>query len=156
MAVREGIRLETDLQSDCAPLARPVLRLLDADVPVHCLRDLTRGGLASALVEIAEASGFELRIDESAIPVHETVRTICEVLGLDALHVANEGRFVALVPASHADVALKLLRDDPLAAGARQIGIVEPGVSGRVTLYSSLGTRRYLDMLSGEQLPRIC
>ena len=156
MAVREGIRLETSLESDCAPLARTVLRLLDADVPVHCLRDLTRGGLASALVEIAEASGLELEVDENKIAVAEPVRAICEILGLDVLHVANEGRFIALVPSDHAEKALEALRGDPLGADARQIGRVAEPASRRVILRSALGTRRILDMLSGEQLPRIC
>jgi hydrogenase expression/formation protein HypE len=156
MAVREGIRLETALESDCAPLARTVLRLFEAGVPIHCLRDLTRGGLASALVEIAEASGLAIQVQEDKIAVHDTVRAVCEILGLDALHVANEGRFVAFVPASHAQSALDILAGDPLSAGARQIGIVAEGEPGRVTLRSSFGTNRILDMLSGEQLPRIC
>jgi hydrogenase expression/formation protein HypE len=156
MAVRAGIRLETSLQSDCAPLARTVSRLLDAEVPVHCLRDLTRGGLASALVEIAEASGLELEVDENKIAVVEPVRAICEILGLDVLHVANEGRFIALVPSEHAETALEVLRGDALGADARQIGRVAEAASRRVILRSPLGTRRILDMLSGEQLPRIC
>jgi hydrogenase expression/formation protein HypE len=156
MAEREGIRLETNLESDCAPLARTVARLFDADVPVHCLRDLTRGGLASALVEIAEASGLELQIDESLIPVHDTVRAVCEILGLDALHVANEGRFIAMVPAPYAQRALDMLHGDPLGADARQIGVAHAGTPRRVIVRSVLGTRRILDMLSGEQLPRIC
>jgi hydrogenase expression/formation protein HypE len=156
MAVREGIRFETVLESDCACLARTVLRLFDADVRIHCLRDLTRGGLASALVEIAEASGLAFEIHEDAIRVHDSVRSVCEILGLDALHVANEGRFVAFAPPGHADRALELLHEDPLAAEARQIGIVEEGAPGAVTLRNAFGTRRILDMLSGEQLPRIC
>jgi len=156
MAVREGIRLETTLESDCAPLARTVLRLFDAGLPIHCLRDLTRGGLASALVEIAEAAGVALRIQEDRIPVHDTLRAICEILGLDALHVANEGRFIAFVPPADAERALAVLHGDPLGAGARQIGTVEEGMPGTVTLRNAFGTNRILDMLSGEQLPRIC
>src|SRR5262249_36577401 len=155
-AVREGIRLETSLESDCAPLARTVLRLLDAAVPVHCLRDLTRGGLASALVEIAEASGLELEVDENKIAVAEPVRAICEILGLDVLHAANEGRFIVFVPSDRAESALEVLRGDPLGADARQIGRVTEAASRRVILRSLLRTRRILDMLSGEQLPRIC
>jgi hydrogenase expression/formation protein HypE len=156
MAVREGIRLETTLESDCAPLAQTVLRLFDEGVPVHCLRDLTRGGLASALVEIAEASGLAFHIHEDLIPVHETVRAVCEILGLDALHVANEGRFVAFVPAGHSERVLDVLQRDPLAAGARQIGTVQEATPGLVTLRTPFGANRILDMLSGEQLPRIC
>jgi len=156
MAVREGIRLETSLESDCAPLAQMVLRLLNADVPVHCLRDLTRGGLAGALVEIAEAAGLAFQIQEDVIPVHETVRAVCEILGLDPLHVANEGRLVAFVPPDDAERALEELRRDPLGAGAQRIGTVAAGTPGSVSLRGSFGTNRILDMLSGEQLPRIC
>lgn len=156
MAVREGIRLETALESDCAPLAQTILRLIEAGLAIHCLRDLTRGGLVSALVEIAEASGFALQIHEDKIPVCDSVRAICEILGLDAMHVANEGRFVVFVAPSHAERALELLRGDPLGAGAQWIGSVVEGTPGRVTLRSSFGTHRLLDMLSGEQLPRIC
>jgi hydrogenase expression/formation protein HypE len=156
MALREGIRLETTLESDCAPLAQTVRRLIDKGVPIHCLRDLTRGGLAGALVEIAESSGFAIRIREDMIPVHNTVRAVCEILGLDALHVANEGRFVAFVPPTDAERALAVMRRDPLGAGAQQIGTVEEGTPGSVTLRNSFGTNRILDMISGEQLPRIC
>lgn len=156
MAIREGMRLETALESDCAPLARTVLPLMDAGLAIHCLRDLTRGGLASALVEIAEASGLGLTIHEETIPVHDTVRAICEILGLDPMHVANEGRFVAFVAPDDADAALDLLRRVPLGAGARRIGVVEKGAPGRVILANAFGTHRILDMLSGEQLPRIC
>ncbi len=156
MAMREGIRLETALESDCAPLARTVLRLFDASMPIHCLRDLTRGGLASALVEIAEGSGLEFQIDEAKVPVHQTVRAVCEILGLDALQVANEGRLVAFVPETHAEQTLELLRHDPLGVQAQRIGTVGAGSPGRVTLRNAFGTNRLLDMLSGEQLPRIC
>jgi hydrogenase expression/formation protein HypE len=156
MAAREGICLETALESDCAALAKTVLRLIDAGLPIRCLRDLTRGGLASALVEIAETAGVRLQIREDQIAVCETVRAVCEILGLDAMHVANEGRFVVFVAPSHADEALVLLRGDPLGAGAVRIGTVEEGAPGRVILRSAVGTNRLLDMLSGEQLPRIC
>jgi hydrogenase expression/formation protein HypE len=156
MAEREGIRLETTLESDCAPLARTVRRLFDAGVAVHGLRDLTRGGLASALVEIAEASRLAFQIDEENIPIHHAVRAVCEILGLDALHVANEGRFIAFVPQPDSAKALDALRCDPEAIDARQIGIVGEGPAGRVTLRNAFGTHRILDMLSGEQLPRIC
>jgi hydrogenase expression/formation protein HypE len=156
MAVREGIRLETALESDCAPLARTVLRLFDLGISVHCLRDLTRGGLASALVEIADARGLGFTIDENRIPVESTVRAICEILGLDPLHVANEGRFIAFVPTTHLERALEVLHDDPLGVAARQIGTVDGVKPGQVILRTALGAHRILDMLSGEQLPRIC
>jgi hydrogenase expression/formation protein HypE len=156
MAVREGFRLETDLQSDCAPLAASVLRLIDAGVPIHCLRDLTRGGLASALVEIAEDARLSLCVQEDKIPVSAPVRGICEILGLDPLHVANEGRFVAFVPAADAERAVEVLHGDPLGAGACVIGAVDERPAGRVVLRTAFGVNRILDMLSGEQLPRIC
>jgi len=156
MAVREGLAFETTIQSDCAPLAGPVLKLLDAGPEVHCLRDLTRGGLTSALVEIARAAGVRIQIDEAAIAVSEEVRGACEILGLDPLYVANEGRFIAFVSPPDADRALTILRSEPLTAGATVIGRVLEAGAGLVTLKSRLGTVRVLEMLSGEQLPRIC
>jgi hydrogenase expression/formation protein HypE len=156
MAVREGIRLETALESDCAPLARTVLNLFDAGITVHCMRDLTRGGLASALVEIAEVCGLGFTIHEDRIPVEGTVRAICEILGLDPVHVANEGRFIAFVPTTHLERALEVLHHDPLGMGARQIGTVDARKPGQVVLRTAFGAHRILDMLSGEQLPRIC
>jgi hydrogenase expression/formation protein HypE len=156
MAVREGLAFESTIQSDCAPLAGPVMKLLEAGIEVHCLRDLTRGGLTSALVEIAQAAGLRMQIDEATVAVSEPVRGACEILGLDPLYVANEGRFVAFVPAGEASRALEVLGAEAVSAGASVIGqVVEPGAA-LVTLRSRLGTLRVLDMLSGEQLPRIC
>jgi hydrogenase expression/formation protein HypE len=117
---------------------------------------LTRGGLASALVEIAEACGLTFTLREDAIPVVDSVRAICEILGLDPLHVANEGRFIAFVPATHVEQALAILHRDPLGADARQIGAVDAAQPGRVILRTRFGAQRIVDMLSGEQLPRIC
>jgi hydrogenase expression/formation protein HypE len=156
MAVREGIRFETTLESDCAPISRAALKLLKENVEVHCLRDLTRGGLTSALVEIAEAAGVAMQIREDSVPVHDTVRAACELLGFDPLYVACEGRFVSFVPASQAERAVAVLRGDPLGVGAQVIGSVMDGEPGRVSIRNRLGTQRVLDMLSGEQLPRIC
>lgn len=156
MAAREGLAFDTTIESDCAPVAELVAALIDGAVHVHCLRDLTRGGLASALVEIAEAAGVELRIDERAVPTREDVRGACEILGLDPLYVANEGRFVSFVAPQHADRALELMRSHPLGADANIIGSVEEGVAGLVTMKSPIGTSRVVDLLSGEQLPRIC
>jgi hydrogenase expression/formation protein HypE len=150
MAVREGLEFESRIESDCAPLVNPVLALIESGVAVHCLRDLTRGGLASALVEISTAGGLHIHIDESAIPVCENVRGACEVLGLDPLYVANEGRFIAFVNAQDTDRTLHIL-----GAEARHIGVVQAG-DQRVTLKSTIGATRIVDMLSGEQLPRIC
>ena len=156
MGVREGLAFETPIESDCAPLATPVLALLAAGMEIHCLRDATRGGLAAALVEIAESAGVRIHVEESAIPVDEPVRGACEVLGLDPLHVACEGRFVAFVPQSQADRAVSLLRDHSVSAGACRIGEVEAGTGGVVTMTSTVGTRRVIDLPTGELLPRIC
>jgi hydrogenase expression/formation protein HypE len=156
MAAREGIEFETEIESDCAPLWSLVQFLLDSGAAVHCLRDLTRGGLASTLVEIAEASALHLHIQESAIPAREDVRGACEMLGLDPLYVANEGRFAAFVPAPDADKALAAMRAHPLGAGAALIGRVREDAPGMVTMKSSIGASRIVDMISGEQLPRIC
>jgi hydrogenase expression/formation protein HypE len=156
MAAREGLAFESEIESDCAPVAAPVLSLIEAGVDVHCLRDLTRGGLASALVEIAETSGLHLGIDDMAIPVREDVRGACEILGLDPLYVANEGRFVAFVPAAEAEFALEVLRAHDVSAGAVVIGKVTERPNGLVTLKSTIGATRIVDRLSGEQLPRIC
>ena len=151
MAVREGLEYESLIESDCAPLAESVLALLDAGIEVHCLRDLTRGGLTSGLCEIAQSANVHIHIEESAVPVNEEVRGACEILGLDPMYVANEGRFAAFVPQKDVNAALSVLGD-----GARQIGIVDEGSDGLVTLKSAIGATRILDMLTGEQLPRIC
>jgi len=123
---------------------------------VHCLRDLTRGGLASALVEIAEASRHHFEIEEAAIPMLEDVQGACEILGFDPLYVANEGRFISFIPAREADRALRQLRAHPLGAQACIIGTVKDDNPGLVTMRSRIGATRIVDMLSGEQLPRIC
>ena len=156
MAAREGMAFESTIQSDCAPVADLVMALLKAGIEVHCLRDLTRGGLASALVEIAEASRLQINISETAIPVQEEVRGACEILGLDPLYVANEGRFIGFVEPSHAEQALEIIRADPRGANAAIIGTVQEEESGLVTMTSAIGASRIVDMLSGEQLPRIC
>ena len=124
MAAREGLEFESAIESDCAPLARPALALLEAGLDVHCMRDLTRGGLASAMVEIATASRLHLHLDESAIPVREDVRGACEVLGFDPCYVANEGRFVVIVAPPDADRALAILREHEVSQGAVRLGDV--------------------------------
>jgi hydrogenase expression/formation protein HypE len=156
LSVREGLSFETSLESDCAPLARVVASLLDAGIELHCLRDLTRGGLATALNEIALDGGLSLTIAEDAVPVDRVVAAACEILGLDPLYVANEGRCVAFVPAAHAERALAVMRTHPEAHRAARIGCVGEQASGRVELTGTLGNTRVLDLLSGEQLPRIC
>jgi hydrogenase expression/formation protein HypE len=156
MAVREGLEFVTTIESDCAPLNDLVSALLNAGIEIHCMRDLTRGGLASALVEIAEASCLHIEIDERKIPVRQDVHGACEILGFDPLYVANEGRFVAFVKSSDADRALELMRGHPLGSDACCIGAVTASPQGLVTMKSEIGATRIVDMLSGEQLPRIC
>jgi hydrogenase expression/formation protein HypE len=154
MAVREGLSFESTIESDCAPLAEVVLKLIEAGIELHCLRDLTRGGLASALNEIAQTAQVHITIDESAVPVREDVQGACEILGLDPLYVANEGRFIAFVAPQDAERALEILRT--FSSEATLIGRVLAEPRGLVTLTSRIGAQRILDMLSGEQLPRIC
>lgn len=156
LAEREGLAFESTIESDAAPLHEPILALLDAGLPVHCLRDLTRGGLASALKELMLASNRSAEIRESDIPVDPQVRGACELLGLDPLYVANEGRFIAILPPEHAETASEILRRFPVSANSCKIGTINAEQSGRVVLESSIGTRRIVEMLPGEQLPRIC
>ena len=156
LAAREHLGFESAIESDCAPLIDPVLALIEAGLDVHCLRDLTRGGLASALVEIAETAGVAITLEEDAIPVREDVRAACELLGFDPIHVANEGRFIAIVANDDAKDALSLLKHHENCQGATIAGSVQEASRGQVTLKSTFGSSRALDMLSGEQLPRIC
>ncbi|MBN2242409.1 MAG: hydrogenase expression/formation protein HypE [Acidobacteria bacterium] len=156
MAAREGFEFETALESDCAPLSGMVLDLLSYGIDIHCMRDLTRGGLASALVEIAEAARLHIEIEEAAVPVLENVRGACEILGFDPVYLANEGRFIAFVPDPQAKRALERMRAHALGEGACAIGKVAAQDAGLVTQRSLIGTTRIIDMISGEQLPRIC
>jgi hydrogenase expression/formation protein HypE len=156
MSVREGLSFETALESDCAPLWHPVSALLAARIDVHCLRDLTRGGLASVLNEIAADAGCAIAIDETAVPVCEPVAAACEILGLDPLYVANEGRFAAFVAAEHAGRTLEILAAHKVSQNARVIGAVGERGDGFVEAKGRFGNSRVLDLLSGEQLPRIC
>ena len=156
MAAREKLGFESAIESDCAPIVEPVLDLFDRGIRADCLRDLTRGGLASALVEIAETAGVSIAVREQAIAVRNDVGAACELLGLDPLHVANEGRFVAFVRPDDAERAIELLRRHSVSAHAAAIGVVESGPAGRVSCVGPLGVNRSIDMLSGEQLPRIC
>ncbi len=156
MATREGLSFETDIDSDCAPLWKPVEALLQAGIEIHCLRDLTRGGLSSGLIEIAHAAHVRIRIEETEIPVREDVNGACEILGLDPLYLANEGRFIAIVPEHETARALDVLSQHAVTSGAVRIGQVMDKPAGLVTMKGRLGTERVVDMLSGEQLPRIC
>jgi hydrogenase expression/formation protein HypE len=156
LSAREGLEFEAPLESDTAPLWEPVESLINAQIDIHCMRDLTRGGLTSALNELAQARRLSMRIEERRVPVSDTVRGACEILGLDPLSVANEGRFAAFVPAAQAQKTLDLLRAFDISRRASCIGEVldEPGA--KVYAKSVAGGERILQMLSGEQLPRIC
>jgi len=159
LAVREGLAFETPIVSDCAPLWPAVEALLASGVEIHCLRDLTRGGLCSAVNEIARDSQTNLLLEEGSIAVPGPVKAACELLGLDPLTVANEGRFAAYVPGAQAERALSALRQVEVSRAAAPVGRVEslpPGERPRVRLKTSLGAERFLDMLTGEPLPRIC
>lgn len=156
MSVREGLEFESAIESDCASLAGLVMALLDAGIEIHCMRDLTRGGLVSALNEISEIAHVQIVVDETSIPVREDVRGACEILGFDPLYVANEGRFIAIIPSRDMAPALEIMHAHPTGEGACLIGTVSGDIEPLVTMKSRIGTSRILDMLSGEQLPRIC
>ncbi len=156
MATRAGLSFESEIQSDCAPLVAPVHALLGAGLEVHCLRDLTRGGLATALVELAETAHVGIEMDSAKVPVSELVQGACEILGLDPLYVANEGRFVCVLPDAQAARALTLLQEVAPEQSPTIIGRITAGPAGQVTQRSIIGSERIVDRLSGEQLPRIC
>lgn len=156
LAQREGLSFEAPVVSDCASLNHLIVRLLEAIPEVHVLRDPTRGGLATTLNEIAGQSGVECRIFEEHIPVRPEVSGGCSFLGLDPLYLANEGKFLCILPAQYADQALSIMRADPLGHDATRIGEVRADHPGKVVLETPLGGTRLMDMLEGEQLPRIC
>jgi hydrogenase expression/formation protein HypE len=154
--VREGLEFESPIVSDSASLWRLARATADA-APVACMRDLTRGGLSSALNELARLRGVAVEIDEAAVPVREQVAAACEILGFDPLYVACEGRFVAFVREADAPRALEAMRAHPDGREAARIGrVLKGGRAGDVTVRTPYGAARPLDMLSGEQLPRIC
>jgi hydrogenase expression/formation protein HypE len=156
LAEREGLRFETEIQSDSAALHTLVACLLDAAREVRCMRDPTRGGLSSTLNEIATSSHVGMELEEGSLPIPEDVRGACEMLGLDPLYVANEGKLVAIVSPEYADSALQAMQGHPLGKDARIIGRVMAEHPKMVVLRTALGTARIVDMLSGDQLPRIC
>lgn len=153
---REGLEFDSAITSDSAPLHSLVAQMLAAGGSFRCFRDPTRGGLSSSLNEIAGQSGVGIELDERAIPIREEVRGACELLGLDPLYVANEGKLIAIVEASAADAVLAAMRRHPLGARAEIIGTVTDEHPGLVTMRTLLGTTRIVDMLAGDQLPRIC
>jgi hydrogenase expression/formation protein HypE len=156
MAARAELELETPVESDTTALHRMVLDVLATGADVHCLRDPTRGGVATALNEIAHRSTVGMVLDETAIPVAEPVRGVCELLGLDPLYVANEGKMLAIVPRTDADRVLTAMRRRSESSQARVIGEVVADPARLVVLKTTVGGRRIVDMLQGEQLPRIC
>jgi len=155
MASREGLEFGSDVQSDSASVVHLALGLVEAGIKVACMRDCTRGGLSSALNEIAKASGMTIRINEADIPIDSGVSSACEILGFDPLYVACEGRFVAFVESEQAELAAETMRLKPGGEQSALIGYVEEG-EPRVVIRNTLGTNRIVPMLSGEQLPRIC
>ena len=156
LSVREGLSFSTTLKSDCAPLNALVTDMLDACRDIHCLRDPTRGGLATTLNEIAGQSEVGIRIDEDSIPVREEVLAACEMLGLDPLYIANEGKLVAIVPAGDAERVLQAMRGNPYGREASIIGEVQAENPKRVVMKTRIGSSRIVDMLTGDPLPRIC
>ncbi len=156
MSQREGIKFSVPVKSDCAPLNRLVAEMLEASRQIHSLRDPTRGGLATTLNEFAEQSGIGITIEENRIPIHEAVRGACELLGLDPLYVANEGKLVAVVASDDAAGILAKMKRNKYGTKAAIIGEVTDQHKGKVILKTRLGASRILDMLSGELLPRIC
>lgn len=156
MAQREGLKLEGEVQSDTAPLSTLVRSILETCPEVHAMRDPTRGGVAASLVEIASRKKLGIEIDADAIPVRDTVRGACELLGLDPLLVANEGKLLAFVPPGEADLVLSAMRSHPLGKDAARIGRVTAEHAGLVVVQTPVGGRRILDLPFAEQLPRIC
>ncbi|KHQ50761.1 Hydrogenase expression/formation protein HypE [Mameliella alba] len=156
LAARGDMALSTDIQSDCQSLNALVEAVLHAAPNARAARDATRGGLASALNEMAETAGVAIEIDEIALPLRPEVKGVCEVLGLDPLYLANEGTLVVFVPEAEAEAALHAMRDTEAGRGAARIGLAKPGPAGRVTMRTAFGGQRLVDTLVGEQLPRIC
>jgi hydrogenase expression/formation protein HypE len=156
LSQREGFKFQGELKSDCAPLNDLVGKMLDACPAMKCMRDPTRGGLATTLNEIASMSNVGMVIDEERIPVRESVRGICELLGLDPLYLANEGKLIAICPPDKADYLLKVMKDHSLGGDGEIIGRVTEENSKRVILHTLIGGHRILDMLTGGQYPRIC
>lgn len=157
MLQREGLDFESNIESDCAILSPLVLDLLQASVEIHCLRDLTRGGLASVLIELAHTAKVHIEIVETQLPISEAVRGACEILGFDPLYIANEGCCAVFIPAAQVAIALDILHKHTAGLQACQIGVVKANhAQGLLSLETAMGIHRVLDLLSGEQLPRIC
>ncbi|MFM0225378.1 hydrogenase expression/formation protein HypE [Paraburkholderia dipogonis] len=159
LVARQQLALEADIESDCCPLNGLIAAMLDACPQIRCLRDATRGGVATVLNEFAQSSNVTIRLDEAALPLREQVKGACEILGLDPLYLANEGKLVAVVPADAAERVLAAMRAHPVGREAAVIGTVERSeaeTNGLVVMRTVFGGQRIVDMLVGEQLPRIC
>ncbi len=156
MSQREGLKFETDIVSDTASLNAMMEEVLQAFPSVHVMRDPTRGGLASTLNEIAQTSGTGIMLYEKLIPVNESVKGACELLGFDPLYVANEGKILVIVPKKDADTVLNIMKKHPEGLSSAIIGKVSEDYKGKVYLETTIGSKRVVDMISGEQLPRIC
>jgi hydrogenase expression/formation protein HypE len=156
MSVREGLEFETQIESDSAPLNHLVAAMLDSGGAIHCLRDATRGGLAAALNELARSSQVGIEIDEQQVPVRHEVHSACEMLGLDPLHVANEGKLVAIIPAKDTHQILSAMQAHPLGVHAVVLGSVVGVHPGMVLARTAIGGTRIIDLPAGELLPRIC
>lgn len=157
MLERDGFDFKSNIQSDCADVSGLVNDLLQANIAIHCLRDLTRGGLASTLIELATSAQVHMEIAHIDLPIHDDVQSLCEILGFDPLYIANEGCFALIVPEDNVEQALQIMRNHPLGKQANRIGTVkQTAEQGMLTLKTEFGISRVLDLLSGEQLPRIC
>ena len=156
LMARNQLGVECNVESDCQPLGSLVAAMLAACPDIHCLRDATRGGVATVLNEFAESSNVAIRINESALPLREEVKGACEILGLDPLYLANEGKLLAVVPSAQADQVLAAMRAHPAGTNSEIIGEVTKDPAGVVVLHTGFGGQRIVDMLVGEQLPRIC
>lgn len=156
MSVREGLEFDAPIRSDCAPLHKLVAEMLEVTKEIHVLRDATRGGVASVLNEISKSSNVGIRLQEKSLPVPRIVRSACEMLGLDPLYVANEGKLVAILPRRHADAMLEKMRSNRFGEKAEIIGEVVGEHFGMVVVQTGIGGTRVVDLQLGEQLPRIC
>lgn len=156
LIARNELGVDCGVTSDCGPLGTLVAAMLAACPDIHCLRDATRGGLATVLNEFAESSNVGIRLRETALPIREEVRGACEILGLDPLYLANEGKLVAVVPGDRAEAVVDAMRQHPAGTHAAIVGEVTAAPAGSVILHTAFGGQRIVDMLVGEQLPRIC
>lgn len=156
LSKREGLSFESTLKSDAAPLNHLVREMIEAGAEIHVLRDPTRGGLATTLNEIARQSNVGIEIREEAVPIRESVAAAAEILGLDPFYIANEGKLIAVLPALQAEAVLKVMKRNPYGQQAALIGEVKAENPGKVVLKTNIGGKRLMDMLAGEQLPRIC